>query len=178
MTPIIFETQKEPFLFSLLSSEFLLLAYQSVPPTAIVYDAQGKQVSQIRFPSQAISNKLLSLSEEYLAMVDSSNPRILQILETRSGKQLSKFEHSSEILEVRVNHARGASRRKFLFFDSNKDLHLFFLQENKTRKVASMVSSFHWHETVDIFSYTGAGRLSSLYSPDGLLLDEDLSRSC
>lgn len=81
-------------------------------------------------------------------------------------------------MEITVNHVTRAEDRKFLLFDSNKDLHVFFPGKNFAVKVASIVHTFKWHESLDVFVFVANQKTHCVYSAESLLLDKELFELC
>ena len=50
--------------------------------------------------------------------------------------------------------------------------------KNSLIKVAPMVLSFVWHETLDIFAFTTQNKLQIVYSPDAINIDQELFDLC
>ena len=178
VTPVVFEIKDEPLLFSKLTSNYILLAYQTQPSYICIYDFFGKLINTIKFSSQTLNKKLLELSYESLFVIDPANSKLVKILDPFNGKVLSKFTHQNEILEIQSNNLNEANQRKILIFDSNKDLYIYFVFKNIVKKIASMVYSFKWHEKLDIFVYTSDQKLVTIYNPNSFILDQELYYQC
>ena len=178
ITPVMFETKQEPLLFTQASKDQILIAFQTIPPTALIFNYSGQQVSQMRFPSQSINKKFVSLSFNCLALIDPANPKILQLLDSRNQKLVQKFTHENEILEIKGNNAKSERQRKFLLFDQNKDLYVYFPLKNVKKKVACMVNSFQWHEHLDVFVYSTNDKLQVVYAPNVVNIDKQLLETC
>jgi WD40 repeat protein len=178
LTPVFFETKEDPILFYRLSSNYIVLAYQTQPVYISIYDFGGKLVNNIKFPSQSINKKLLQLAYESLFVIDPANSKLAKILDPLNGKMSSKFSHQNDIMEISSNHHTEANQRKLLFFDSNKDLFIYFVYKNVVKKVASMVYSFKWHEKLDIFAYTSEQKVTIVYYPNSFILDQELYHQC
>lgn len=178
VTPVVFEIKDEPLLFSKLTSNYILLAYQTQPSYICIYDFFGKLINTIKFSSQTLNKKLLELSYESLFVIDPANSKLIKILDPLNGKVSFKFTHQNEILEIQSNNINQANQRKILIFDSNKDLYIYFVIKNIVKKIASMVYSFKWHEKLDIFVYTSDQKLVTVYNPNSFILDQELYYQC
>lgn len=176
ITPVIFDNSKDPFLFSQLSSQALLVAYRSVQPFGHIYDLKGKLICNFKLPTQLINRKLVSLSFECLCMVDPANAKIIQFLDSKTGKPTSQYTHPNEVIETYLNHVSDENQRKMIFIDTNKDIYLYHVVKNAVKRVASLALSCSWHESWDIFAYTTFDKLHIVYSPNCLFIDQDLAK--
>lgn len=174
ITPVIFDNAKDPFLFSQLSSQSVLVAYRAAQPFGHIYDFKGKLICNFKLPTQLINRKLISLSYESICMVDPANSKIVQFLDSKTGKPMSQYIHPNEITETYLNHVADENQRKLLIIDSNKDVYIYHVAKNATKRVASLALSCSWHETFDIFAYTTFDKLHIIYSPNCLFIDQDL----
>ena len=174
ITPVIFDNAKDPFLFSQLSSQGALIAYRAAQSYGHIYDLKGKLVCNFKLPTQLINKKLVSYSYESLSMVDPANAKIIQFLDSRTGKPTSQYTHQNEVIEICLNHVADENQRKLIFIDTNKDIYLYHVAKNMVKRVASLVISALWHENLDIFVYTTFDKLQIVYSPNCLFIDQDL----
>lgn len=118
------------------------------------------------------------MSNECVGVVDNSNPKILKIMDSKTSKIITQYDHQNDILEIQANHCLDSGQRKFLIFDQNKDLYLYFSLKGISKKISSMVTSFKWHEKYDLFVFTCGNKIHCVYSPESVLLDKELFDIC
>lgn len=174
ITPVIFELPNDLILFAGVALNHLYFALLSGQVEVVVYDFLGKQVSSLRLNCQLLNQKLFSMVQETACFVDSTNPKVLQFLDTNSGKVLETFVHQNEISKIAFNNVLSAVDRKLLFVDSNKDLYLYYPGKGSARKIASVVNSFLWHESLDVFVYHSSQKINTVYAPGAFMYDSKL----
>ena len=174
ITPVMFELTNDLILFAGIAPNHLYFALLSGQVEVVVFDFLGKQVSSLRLNCQLLNQKLFSMAQETTCFVDSTNPKVLQILDTNSGKVTETFVHQNEISKIAFNNVLTPGDRKLLFVDSNKDLYLYYSGKASVKKVAPVVNSFLWHETLDIFVYHSSQKINTVYAPAAFMYDSKL----
>jgi intraflagellar transport protein 80 len=122
-----------------------------------------------------LSKKRLSISNDILAVVDSSNNKIIRFFDMSNGKPMNfTVEHTLEVQEIHLNQTDMAGERKVAFVDQNRDLHISPVHKKDIVKLASMTDSFMWHEKYDMLAAISDARLVSWYYPTAVYVDRDL----
>lgn len=63
------------------------------------------------------------MSPDVIAVIDSSNNKVLRLYDVMSGKPLgNQIEHKNEIIGFELNNSELGSDRKIAFMDNNRDL--------------------------------------------------------
>jgi len=144
----------------------------------LIYSYEGKQISSIKVTNikyEALNKKKLSISQDILAIIDTSNSKIVKFFEVQSGKPSNfTLEHSLDITDINLNKSDIASERKIAFIDSNKDLFLSPTYKRDIIKLAAMADSFLWNDKNDTLAAIADGRLLSWYYPNAIYVDKDL----
>lgn len=110
-----------------------------------------------------------------LAIIDPSNPKTVRIFDIMSGKQSNvNIEHSTEIVEMQMNHVEMSSERKLCFVDSNRDMFLTMVHKPEIIKIASIVDSFSWNDGNDMLAALSDGQLKTWFYPNSIYVDKDL----
>ena len=144
----------------------------------VIYNYDGKQISTPKYTGmkpEYLNKRCVSISAELIALIDSSNPKIIRIFEIGSTKQAGAvLEHGVEITDISLNNAEGGSERKVCILDSSKDLYLSHIYKKDEIKIASMCESFAWHSKYDILSGICDGKLVTWIYPKGLYIDQEI----
>jgi len=114
-----------------------------------------------------------------VVVVDSVDSKLLQILDTSSGRSLSKLTHSAEITNVALNqHNLGPQERLITFIDRNRDLFVASMNNAgaviPTYKLTSHVESFMFNDETDVLVALADGRLNVIYQPAIAFFDKEL----
>ncbi|OMJ95505.1 hypothetical protein SteCoe_1102 [Stentor coeruleus] len=143
-----------------------------------IFNYEGKQMSNPKFSGlrvEFLSSGLVSISNELVSVVDTSNGKIVRLFELISGKPSShNAEHTQEVIEVALNQTEHAAERKLCILDSNRDLFLTSAHRNDFVKLCSMVDSFRWNESNDMLAAISDGKLYVWYYPNVVYVDKDL----
>jgi len=144
----------------------------------LIYGYEGKQISSIKATNikyDFLNKKKISIAQDILALIDTSNPKLVKFFEVQSGEP-SNFvlEHSLDITDINLNKSDIASERKIAFVDSNKDLFLSPTYKRDIIKLAAMTDSFLWNDRNDTLAAVADGRLVSWYYPNAIYVDKDL----
>lgn len=83
------------------------------------------------------------MSSDVIAILDTSNPKIIRIFDVASGQPSKvQIEHSAEIVAMELNQVSMSSERKLCFIDSNCDMYITMVHKPDIVKIASIVDSF------------------------------------
>ena len=90
-----------------------------------------------------MNKRHISLSTDVIALIDPVSPKIVRIFDIISGKPATQnVEHTTDILEMKLNQIEMASERKMCFVDSNRDMFLTLVHKPEVHKICNMVDSF------------------------------------
>ena len=167
---------REPATLIVLASKYFALV--DISNGIQVYNYEGRQMSNPKFSGlrvEFLNSGLISLSNELVAVVDTSNSKIVRLFELISGKPSShNTEHNQEVIEIALNQTDHAAERKICLLDSNRDLFLTSTHRTELVKLCSMVDSFRWSETTDMLVAISDGKLYVWYYPNVVYVDKDL----
>lgn len=150
-----------------------------------VFSFEGRTLSSPRhqnFRPEFLRKELVSLSPELLAMVDTADPRLVQLFDASSGKFLLKVTHSGEVTAVALSQSvglqgSGTSDRFLAFLDPQRDLYLcapFAASGLAMVKLQTQVESFLFHDDLCACASISDGRMSLWYHPESAFADSDL----
>lgn len=72
-----------------------------------------------------MSRKRLSISSDIIAVIESTNVKMIRLYEIATGKPLNfTVEHTLPVLEINLNQVELSLERKIAFVDANRDLYL------------------------------------------------------
>ena len=144
-----------------------------------VYNYEGRIISTPKYGglrTEFMSNQSISMSNDFLAILDRIDRKIIHVVETSSGKASeTTIQHTQEIIEVFINQYGHSSQRKVAFIDKNHDLYLSPILKPKPTKIASMVNSALWSDKTDMLSAIMDGRLVVWMYPNAVFFDKDLT---
>ena len=167
---------REPATLIVLGNRFFSLV--DISNGLQIYNYEGKTMSNPKFSGlrvEFLSVGLISLSSEMVAVVDTSNPKIIRQFELISGKPLANNpQHNQEVTEIALNQTEHAAERKICLLDSNRDLFLTSTNRSEFVKLCSMVDSFRWNESTDMLAAISDGKLYVWYYPNVVYVDKDL----
>jgi len=93
-----------------------------------VYNYDGKLLSSPKYQGlriEFLNKRHISLSSDVLTLIDPMSPKVVRIFDILSGKMTAEnIEHTTEIVEMKLNQIEMASERKMCFVDSNRDMFL------------------------------------------------------
>lgn len=123
-----------------------------------------------------MSRKRIALSSDILAVIESSNQKIVRFYEIANGKPLNfTVEHTLPVHEINLNQVEFAQERKIAFVDVNRDLHLAMVHKNdKSVKLGTICDSFLWHDKFDILLSISDSKLSTYFYPNVVYIEPDL----
>ena len=112
-----------------------------------------------------------------LALIDPMSPKIVRIFDILSGKLASQqIEHSTDIVEMKLNQIEMASERKMCFVDSNRDMFLTPVHKPEIHKICNMVDSFQWNDKTDMLSAIADAKHVTWFYPNAIYVDRDLMK--
>jgi len=187
-TPTIFDIKAPPHFLHLCKRSFLTLD-QINGVQVISYE--GRVVCSPRFQglrAEYLTKDLVAISPDTVVIVDSVEPKHVQIMDANSGKPVSKLTHSAEVTTVNLNqHTLGPQERLLAFLDKNKDLWIAHLGAPAgaaagpnaphvipTYKLHAQVDSFIFNDDTDVLVGLADGRLTMWYQPAVAFVDKDL----
>ena len=184
-TPIIFDIKAPPHFIHMCKRHFLTLDHLS-GLQIITYE--GRVLCSPRFQGlrpEYLTKDMVAISPDTLAVVDSVDNKVIQILDASSGRPISKIVHTSEVANVQLNqHSLGPQERIIAFVDRNRDLFIASLhippqQGNNapvisTLKLHSHVESFIFNDETDVLVGLADGRLNIWYNPSVVFTDKDI----
>jgi hypothetical protein len=94
-----------------------------------------------------LNKRHISLSNDVLAIIDPMQSKIVRLFDIVSGKpSTSQIEHSTDIIEMKLNQIEMSSERKMCFVDNNRDMFLTLVHKPEIHKICNMVDSFCWND--------------------------------
>ena len=185
-TPIIFDIRAPPHFIKVCKRHFLTLDQVS---GLQVISYEGRVLCSPKFQGlrpDYISKDMVSLSADTVVVVDSADPKNIQILDSTTGRQLGKLQHSCEVTHVNLNqHVLGPQERLLAFCDRNRDMYVSNLMASgqvggkgqpkiPSLKLHSHVESCIFSDETDVLVGLADGRLHSWYQPGVAFIDRDL----
>lgn len=146
----------------------------------VSYD--GRQLCAIRFQGlnpARLSAASLSASPDLVAVVDSTDPRMVRLFDSASGRPLeSCIQHSMEVTEVALSQRGSLPNRMVVFLDRNRDLWICHaIEPKRVHKLGAMVDSVQWSDEADILGAIADGKLLVWYYPAVVFVDRDLLKA-
>lgn len=143
-----------------------------------IYNYTGALMASPKYSGlrvEFLNKRYVSISGDVIAILDTSNTKIIHTFDIASGKMsVVNIEHSLEISELTLNQVENSSERKIAFSDVNKDLFISYIHRPEIIKIAAMVDTFMWNERYDIIAAIADGRLITWLYPNGIYIDKDL----
>jgi intraflagellar transport protein 80 len=187
-TPIIFDIKAPPHFIHLCKRHFVTL--DRVSGLQII-SYEGRIICSPKFQglrAEYLTRDMVSLSPDTLVVVDSTDSKQIQVLDTSTGKVIGKIVHSAEVTNVYLNqHNLGPQERLLAFSDRNRDLFISALHTSiitimvqsgilnvPTFKLNSHVESFIFNDETNVLVGLADGRLKFWYHPDVAFIDKDL----
>mmetsp|Transcript_42074 Transcript_42074/g.98677 ORF Transcript_42074/g.98677 Transcript_42074/m.98677 type:complete len:767 (-) Transcript_42074:943-3243(-) len=179
-TPHIFDL-KDPVNYIQLSEKYLLMVDNA---SMQVYTYEGRPVSAPRFQgmrSEAINANTVSMSTDVIAVIDHSDPKLVRVFDTASGKELGKpIQHVLDITSVQLNRWGSATQRKCILQDRNRDLYIVPMSQTAGGKevvpfkLGTMCDSAAWNTDTDMLAAVMDSKLVVWYYPNVVFVDRDL----
>jgi intraflagellar transport protein 80 len=147
-----------------------------------IYTYEGKTISKPTIPGlklDQLNSKKIAISQDVIAVIDSTNPKVLKFFDVANGKSMSlQIEHNNDIKDFDLNCVEIGANRRIAFLDSNKDLFISPVVKKDTKKIISMCNSFKWHESADILTAAADLRIHCWYYPAAIYVDKELMNLC
>lgn len=123
-----------------------------------------------------MSKKKIAISSDVIAVVETSNPKIVKFYEIATGKpQNFMVEHSLPIIEIDLNQVEQSLERKIAFLDVNRDLYLTTVHKTeKNNKITTICDSFQWHDKHDVLASIADSKLTTFFYPTVSFIDNSL----
>lgn len=123
-----------------------------------------------------MSKKKIALSPDILAVIETTNSKLIKFFEIASGKPINfVLEHTLSISEINLNQTEQSLERKVAFVDANRDLYLAPIHKSdKNAKMGAICDSFMWHEKFDILTSISDSRLHTFFYPNVVYVDKNL----
>jgi intraflagellar transport protein 80 len=103
------------------------------------------------------------------------SPKIVRVFDIISGKPATEMiEHTTEIIEMKLNQIDMASERKMCFVDNNRDMFLTLVHKPEIHKISNMVDSFCWNDENDMLSAIADLKHITWFYPNSIYVDRDL----
>lgn len=180
-TPIIFDIKSPPHFIHICRRHFLTL--DSVSGICIV-SFEGRVLCSPKFQGMRtdyITKEMVTLSPDTLCVVDSTDAKIIQVIDTSVGKNINKLVHTAEVTHVQLNqHCLGTNERFLVYSDRNRDLYTAALFSGTastvipTYKLLANVESFAFNDDTNVLVGLADGRLKLWYQPEVVFVDRDL----
>lgn len=186
-TPIIFNIKAPPHFVKLCKRHFLTV---DLVTGIQVISYEGRPICNPKFQGlrhEYVTRDSLALSPDTIAVVDTVDAKIVQVLDATTGRMLGKLTHSTEVTSLLLNqHANGPQERLLAFTDKNRDMFVTNLQGGgggpggggnnpmPVHKLHSHVESFAFNDETDMLVALADGRLRSWYFPQVCFVDMDL----
>mmetsp|Transcript_19257 Transcript_19257/g.42924 ORF Transcript_19257/g.42924 Transcript_19257/m.42924 type:complete len:770 (+) Transcript_19257:82-2391(+) len=187
-TPIIFDIRAPPHFLHLCRRHFLSI--DQISGIQII-SFEGRVLSTPKFQglrAEYLTRDMVSLSPDTLVVVDSVDPKNIQILDASSGRAMGKLTHAAaEVVAVQLNqHSLGPQERILAFSDRNRDLYVSSLGTSSaqgaqggslaipTYKLGSHVESFMFNDETNVLVGLADGSLKFWFQPEVALVDKDL----
>ena len=143
-----------------------------------IYNYDGKLMSSPKYQGlriEFLNKRHISLSSDVLALIDPMSPKVVRIFDIMSGKMAAEnIEHSTEIVEMKLNQIEMASERKLCLVDSNRDMFLTLVHKPEIHKICNMVDSFCWNDENDMLSAISDSKHVTWFYPNSIYVDKDL----
>ena len=101
--------------------------------------------------------------------------KVVRLFDITSGKpQTQQIDHSTDIVEMKLNQIDMSSERKMCFVDSNRDMFLTLVHKPEIHKICNMVDSFCWNDQNDMLSAISDSKHITWFYPNAIYVDRDL----
>lgn len=153
---VVSQNWTSPFVFDIKDSIYTIV--QGVKYFALIdasqnfniYNYEGKLISSPKYQGlrvEFLNKRHISLSNDVLAIIDPMQSKIVRLFDIVSGKpSTSQIEHSTDIIEMKLNQIEMSSERKMCFVDNNRDMFLTLVHKPEIHKICNMVDSFCWND--------------------------------
>ena len=147
-----------------------------------VYSYEGRILCAPKFAGlrpEALSARTLSVASDALAVVDSTDPKLVRLFATRTGRPLGNpIRMADAVTDVALSHAgKAMPARRLAIIDVNRDLWLTPVMNEELVKLASMVDSVAWNETCDALAALCDDALVTWSDANAYFVDTDLAEA-
>lgn len=147
-----------------------------------VYSKEGKHLCKLgggqhSLRADAMSSRLVSLSQDAAAMIDATDTRRVLLYDVSQAQQMkARVDHTLEVVEIGLSQGNGTRSRKLAMIDRNRDLYVAHIHGGKPHpvKLASMADSFSWHGRTHMLAALADQRFICFYHPDVATVDKEL----
>ncbi|GBG65480.1 hypothetical protein CBR_g51075 [Chara braunii] len=143
-----------------------------------LFTYEGRQVCNPRFQglrTEFLNEQSVSLANEILAVIDTSDYKSIRLFDTSMGKFLGEhLSHSMEIVEIAVNQTGSLVDKKLVFIDRNRDLYITPVLKPALVKLTTMVDSAAWNDGTDMLAAMADQKMVVWYYPNVVYVDNDL----
>ena len=141
-----------------------------------IYTYECKLAASPKYPGMRVeylNERLVSLTCDVAAIIDTTNPKIIRLFEISTGKPWStNIEHSNDVVELALNHSE--MDRKIAFTDSNKDLFISPIAKVDIYKIGTMAETIKWNAYNDALACFSDGKLIIWGYPNCAYIDKDI----
>ena len=141
-----------------------------------IYNYECKLAASPKYPGMRVeylNDKLVSLTSDVAAIIDTTNNKIVRLFEIGTGKPWpNTIEHTSDIVELAMNYSE--MDRKIAFIDSNKDLYISPIAKPDVVKIGTMAETLKWNAYNDALACFADGKLVIWGYPNAAYIDKDI----
>lgn len=131
---------------------------------------------------EMMNRENVTTSTDVVAFIDHSDPKVVRLFDTSSGKPLPELKMKSDLKQIALarDNYPGSTERQLAILDNNLDLITVVIRKFgapvEPQRLTTMVSSLTWHNQAPMLAVIRDGRLRIYYFPqilyvDGALLD-------
>ncbi len=122
---------------------------------------------------------MIGLSNDIICVLAHNAPKSIRLYDLSSGKPLNyTIDHTMDILELALNQSELARDRKVCFIDSNKDLYISNVYNNRIVKIMNMCDSFCWNDSNDMLACIADEKFYAWVYPNAVYLDKEILDGC
>lgn len=183
-TPIIFDIKSPPHFIHICRRHFLTLDQVS---GINIISFEGRVLCSPKFQGMRTdytTKEMVTLSPDTLCVVDSTDAKIIQVLDASIGKNINRLVHTAEVTHIQLNqHCLGTPDRFLTFSDRNRDLYVAQLFAGgsggaiPTYKLLANIESFAFNDDTNVLVGLADGRMRLWYQPEVVFVDRDLLSS-
>ena len=131
---------------------------------------------------EVFNSQTVSLSPDCTVLIDHSDPKLVRVFETATGKEMGKpIAHVLDVMSVSVNRWGPSMQRKCVLQDRNRDIYIVPVaqplqggKEPAPFKLGTMCTSAIWNTETDMLAAVMDGKLTVWYYPNVVFIDRDL----
>lgn len=173
-TPHMFDLKDTVNLIIMTGNHFVLLDKQDIN----IYSYDGHLLSSPKFAGlrpEFLSAGNVSVSNDTLAVIDKTDNKQVRLFEIATGKPIAEpIKHPLELVEVQLSQTGQLADRKLTVIDRNQDLYITPVNSQETVKVATMIDSAIWNDSVDMLAAVGDDKLTVWFYPQVVYYDKDM----